>query len=160
GGRRPRGRRVPAPRRRPARHRAPRRRDRPEPRVQRGRRGAGMDGRDAVPDDGLPRALGDPRAEDHGPRARRRGALRARPPERRVSLLLAGAHVVTMDDAGTEHDDGWVLVEDGLVAGAGGGAPPEADERIDLGGAVLTPGLVNTHHHLYQTLTRARAPDA
>jgi cytosine/adenosine deaminase-related metal-dependent hydrolase len=77
-----------------------------------------------------------------------------------MSLLLHGAHVVTMDDAGSEHADGWVLVADGFVEAVGGGAPPEADERVDLGGAVVTPGLVNTHHHLYQTLTRARAQEA
>jgi cytosine/adenosine deaminase-related metal-dependent hydrolase len=77
-----------------------------------------------------------------------------------VSLLLERAYVVTMDDAGTEHADGWVLVRDGWVESAGGGAAPEADERIDLGGAVVTPGLVNTHHHLYQTLTRTRAQQA
>jgi cytosine/adenosine deaminase-related metal-dependent hydrolase len=77
-----------------------------------------------------------------------------------VSRLFAGGHLVTMDDAGSEHDDGWVLVEGGLVAAVGSGAEPEADERVDLGGAVLTPGLVNTHHHLYQTLTRARAQQA
>ena len=65
-----------------------------------------------------------------------------------------------MDDAGTEHDDGWVLVADGRVEAVGGGVAPEADERVDLGGAVVTPGLVNTHHHLYQTLTRARAQEA
>ena len=65
-----------------------------------------------------------------------------------------------MDDAGSEHADGWVLVADGRVEAVGGGAPPEADERVDLGGAVVTPGLVNTHHHLYQTLTRARAQEA
>ena len=77
-----------------------------------------------------------------------------------MSLLLTGAHVVTMDDGGTEHADGWVLVADGLVEAVGGGAPPATDERIDLSGAVVTPGLVNTHHHLYQTLTRARAQEA
>ena len=77
-----------------------------------------------------------------------------------MSLLLRNAHVVTMDDAGSEHADGWVLLTGGLVEAVGGGAPPDADERIDLGGAVVTPGLVNTHHHLYQTLTRARAQDA
>ncbi|MGH3000050.1 MAG: 8-oxoguanine deaminase, partial [Gaiellaceae bacterium] len=70
-------------------------------------------------------------------------------------MLLTGAHVVTMDDAGTEHPDGWIHVENGVVAAVGGGAPP-AGEHVDLGGAVVTPGLVNTHHHLYQTLTRAR----
>ena len=65
-----------------------------------------------------------------------------------------------MDDAGTEHEEGWILVEDGLVAAVGTGEEPEADERTGLGGAVVTPGLVNTHHHLYQTLTRARAQQA
>ena len=74
-------------------------------------------------------------------------------------MLLTGAHVVTMDEAGTEHPDGWVLIEDGRVTSVGGGAPP-AGERVNLGGAVVTPGLVNTHHHLYQTLTRARAQEA
>jgi len=77
-----------------------------------------------------------------------------------VRRVFRNAYVVVMDDAGTEHADGWVLVEDGVVAATGGGAEPEADERIDLGGAVVTPGLVNTHHHLYQTLTRARAQEA
>jgi len=69
------------------------------------------------------------------------------------------AHVVTMDDAGTEYEGGWILVEDGLVKDAGAGAKPEADTAHDLGGAVVTPGLVNAHHHLWQNLTRARAQD-
>ena len=77
-----------------------------------------------------------------------------------MSTLLRGAWVVVLDDAGTEHEDGWILVEDGLVAAVGTGEEPEADERTDLGGALVTPGLVNTHHHLYQTLTRARAQQA
>jgi 8-oxoguanine deaminase len=76
-----------------------------------------------------------------------------------VTLLLHNAHVVTMDDAGSEHEDGWVLVEDGRIDSVGGGESPEADERVDLGGAVVAPGLVNTHHHLYQTLTRARVQE-
>ena len=74
-------------------------------------------------------------------------------------MLLANAHVVTMDDAGTEYEGGWILIEDGVVKDAGAGAKPEAGAVHDLGGAVVTPGLVNTHHHLWQNLTRARAQD-
>jgi cytosine/adenosine deaminase-related metal-dependent hydrolase len=77
-----------------------------------------------------------------------------------VSLLLHNAHVVAMDDEGSEHDDGWVLIANGRIEAVGGSIPPDAVERVDLGGAVVTPGLVNTHHHLYQTLTRARAQQA
>jgi 8-oxoguanine deaminase len=77
-----------------------------------------------------------------------------------VRRLFAGGWIATCDDKGTEHESGWLLVEDGAVAEVGSGAEPEADERIDLAGAVVTPGLVNTHHHLYQTLTRARAQQA
>ena len=72
--------------------------------------------------------------------------------------LLANGHVLALDDAETELAGGWVLLEDGLVVALGDGAEPEADERVDLEGSVVTPALVNTHHHLYQTLTRARAP--
>jgi cytosine/adenosine deaminase-related metal-dependent hydrolase len=75
-------------------------------------------------------------------------------------VLLANGYVATMDDAGSEYDGGWVLIADGLVEAVGTGAPPDAGERIDLAGALVTPGLVNTHHHLYQTLTRARAQQA
>ena len=74
--------------------------------------------------------------------------------------LYSGGWVVTCDDAGAEHPSGWVLVEDGSIAAVGAGEEPAADERVGLGGAVVTPGLVNTHHHLYQTLTRARAQQA
>jgi len=73
--------------------------------------------------------------------------------------VYANAYVVTMDDHATEHAGGWLRVEDGLVAEVGNGPMPEG-ERIDLRGAVVTPGLVNTHHHLHQGLTRGRAADA
>ena len=73
-------------------------------------------------------------------------------------MILANCRVVTMDDAGSELERGWLRIEEGSIAEIGAGDPPgEAD---DLHGAVVTPGLVNTHHHLYQTLTRARAQQA
>lgn len=66
--------------------------------------------------------------------------------------------VVTMDDAGTEVAGGSILVEDGVVAWVGAGRPPaEPDERLDGRGTVALPGLVNCHHHLYQSMTRVRA---
>jgi cytosine/adenosine deaminase-related metal-dependent hydrolase len=73
-------------------------------------------------------------------------------------MILGNAWIVTCDDAGAEHPHGWLRIEDGLVAEVGAGGAPEGAE--DLRGAVVTPGLVNTHHHLYQTLTRARAQQA
>jgi cytosine/adenosine deaminase-related metal-dependent hydrolase len=80
-----------------------------------------------------------------------------------MRTLYANGWVVTMDDAGTEHPQGWVLVEDGTIHSVGTGPEPDGSddaERIELGGAVVTPGLINTHHHLCQTLTRARAQQA
>ena len=77
-----------------------------------------------------------------------------------MSTLFVNAHIVTMDDEGSEHASGWLHVDDGRVREVGDGARPEADAVEDLGGAVVTPGLVNTHHHLWQNLTRARAQEA
>jgi cytosine/adenosine deaminase-related metal-dependent hydrolase len=73
-------------------------------------------------------------------------------------VIYGNAWIVTMDDAGTEHERGFLQVENGLVVAVGEGDAPAGAE--DLGGAVVTPGFVNTHHHLYQTLTRARAQEA
>src|ERR687887_187284 len=58
--------------------------------------------------------------------------------------------------------NGPVLIEGGVLAWIGSGSPPpeaEGAQRIDGRGTVALPGLVNTHHHLYQALTRARAQD-
>jgi cytosine/adenosine deaminase-related metal-dependent hydrolase len=77
-----------------------------------------------------------------------------------LSTLFKHAWVVVMDDAEREYPSGWLAVEEGMVQAAGDGTPPAAHETFDLGGALVTPGLVNTHHHLFQTLTRARAQEA
>jgi len=65
--------------------------------------------------------------------------------------------VATMDNARREIADGAVLVRGNVIEAVGASAdlPDSADEVIDLAGHVVVPGLVNTHHHLFQTLTRA-----
>jgi len=75
-------------------------------------------------------------------------------------MLLQNGWICPFDDSGRELERGWVLLRDGFVEAVGDGSPPHAEEIVDLRGAVVTPGLVNTHHHLYQTLTRARAQEA
>lgn len=76
------------------------------------------------------------------------------------SLLVRNALVlVTMDDGGTELAGGSLLAEDGWITQVGtpSDLPTTADVVIDADGMVVMPGLINTHHHLYQTLTRAVA---
>ncbi|KPQ17085.1 MAG: hydroxyatrazine ethylaminohydrolase AtzB [Rhodobacteraceae bacterium HLUCCO18] len=72
-----------------------------------------------------------------------------------TSLLIRnGACVVTMDDEGTEHRDTDIRIEHGEIVDLGQGLEASGPV-IDAGGCLVTPGLVNTHHHLFQTLTRA-----
>jgi cytosine/adenosine deaminase-related metal-dependent hydrolase len=77
-----------------------------------------------------------------------------------MRTLFTNAYVVTMDDAGTEVENGWVLAENGFVVEVGDGSPPFAEHFENLAGMLVTPGLVNTHTHLYQNLTRTRAQQA
>lgn len=77
-----------------------------------------------------------------------------------TTLIKNLSHIVTMDDAGTEHRDGWILVDGPAIRALGTGEVPpvEAGEErtvVDAGGAMAIPGMVNTHHHLYQTFHRA-----
>ncbi len=74
-----------------------------------------------------------------------------------TTLIKKALAVVTMDDQRREIADGDILIKDGVIAAVGSSAAtyPAADNVIDATGCVVTPGLVNTHHHLFQTLTRA-----
>lgn len=78
-----------------------------------------------------------------------------------IRLLIESCEVVaTMDDAGTEIPGGSIGIEDGAIAWVGAGPAPEPwqdAERLDGRGTVALPGFINTHHHFYQSLTRARA---
>lgn len=71
-------------------------------------------------------------------------------------LLRNAALVITMDEERRELEDGSVLMRDNVIEAVGGSddVPDQADRIIDLQGKMVLPGLVNTHHHLYQTLTR------
>ena len=75
-----------------------------------------------------------------------------------TSLLIRNAHTIaTQNDAGDELHNASVLVQNGLIASIGPAheLPHTADEVIDARGHLVVPGLVNTHHHMYQSLTRA-----
>ncbi len=74
------------------------------------------------------------------------------------TLLVKNATVlVTLDDNQREIPEGGLFIRDGFIeqVGATSELPQAADEVLDLTGHILLPGLVNTHHHFYQTLTRA-----
>ncbi|MEO7555801.1 MAG: 8-oxoguanine deaminase [Acidimicrobiales bacterium] len=80
---------------------------------------------------------------------------------KRCDLLVAGAQVVaTVDDERRELPGGWVAITGGLVDAVGGSTddPPAAAHVLRADGCLVTPGLINTHHHIYQNLTRSYRP--
>lgn len=94
------------------------------------------------------------------------------PAQTRVDTLIRNAYLVLEAsgtgaqgqqqalEAGREIDGGWIALHAGRVHSTGSStqpAPP-AERVIEAGGRLVTPGLVNTHHHMYQNLTRAFAP--
>jgi cytosine/adenosine deaminase-related metal-dependent hydrolase len=83
------------------------------------------------------------------------------------TLVLDGCAIVTMDGQRSEYASGHVVVTGNTIAAVGPGRWRPADgsgqepaRRVDAAGCLVTPGLVNTHHHLYQWATRGMAADA
>jgi cytosine/adenosine deaminase-related metal-dependent hydrolase len=91
-------------------------------------------------------------------------------PEAPVTLVLDSCTVVTMDSQRSEYASGHVVVTGNVITAVGPGSPPPGSleasaaagtvRRIDASGCLATPGLINTHHHLYQWGTRGMAADA
>lgn len=77
------------------------------------------------------------------------------------TTVLEGAHIYAGGPSRTEHGGGHVIIEGNRIKGVGGGsaAHDHPDRRIDVSGCLITPGLVNTHHHLYQWVTRGLVVD-
>ena len=78
-----------------------------------------------------------------------------------VDLLIEDAWLVaTMDDQRRELAGGWVAIDNGFVVGVGSmnDPTPVSLQQVNASGCLVTPGLVNTHHHLFQNLTRAYRP--
>lgn len=79
-------------------------------------------------------------------------------------VVITDAHIATVDAAGTELPHGHVVVAGNRIESVGPGPAPAGldgvTRHVDAGGRLLTPGLVNTHHHFYQWLTRGMAQDS
>ena len=75
-----------------------------------------------------------------------------------ADLVVAGSELVaTVDSSRREIQGGWVAITNGLISGIGGphDPPPASARVVRADGCLITPGLINTHHHLFQNLTRA-----
>lgn len=79
------------------------------------------------------------------------------------SLLLKNIHtLVTMDDQRRELSNAYVFVQDNVIVAIGETADmsiPDADRVLDMSRHIVLPGLINTHHHMYQSLTRVLAQE-
>ncbi len=77
-------------------------------------------------------------------------------------VVIDGCAIATMDERDTEHARGHIVIEGGRITAVGSG-PADALEgatHVDAERCLATPGLINTHHHLYQWLTRGMAQQA
>ena len=75
-----------------------------------------------------------------------------------MTLLVRAATALLTP--GERLDGAWLLCRDGVIEQVGSGPAPRADDVLDLRNCVMTPGLVNTHDHLYQWATRGYAHDS
>jgi cytosine/adenosine deaminase-related metal-dependent hydrolase len=91
--------------------------------------------------------------------------------------VIEHCHIATCDSVGTEYEDGHLVLSEGRITAVGAGPAPTgaaeppaggtatetvestATRYVDGRGCLLTPGLINTHHHLYQWVTRAVSQD-
>lgn len=81
--------------------------------------------------------------------------------ESTVDLLIVDAWLIaTVDDERREIAGGWLAITDGVISAIGAATEPApmAARRISAANCLVTPGLINTHHHLFQNLTRAFGP--
>lgn len=78
-----------------------------------------------------------------------------------MSVLFTNALVVTMDDALTVHENGWVHVEGTTISALGSGTPPDVPgaEIVDCGGDIVMPGMVNAHCHMGMSVFRGLGED-
>jgi cytosine/adenosine deaminase-related metal-dependent hydrolase len=78
------------------------------------------------------------------------------------TTVIQGCAVATVDPAATEYATGHIVVTDGRISAVGPGAPPDVPGAtvVDGSGCLATPGLINTHHHLNQWITRGYAQDS
>jgi cytosine/adenosine deaminase-related metal-dependent hydrolase len=82
------------------------------------------------------------------------------------ALVVEGCAIATIDGQRTEHAVGHIVVTGNRISAVGAGAAPDMAgdggevSRIDASGCLATPGLINTHHHLYQWATQGFAADS
>lgn len=78
-----------------------------------------------------------------------------------MTTLLTNALVVTMDDALTVHDKGWLHIDGATITALGSGSPPDIPvaEIVDCNGDIVMPGMVNTHAHMAMSVFRGLGED-